>query len=264
MWYWIFLESHLWIPTHLNGNFAQKKVVIPKMIHARLELKLIIYLKKSWCSYTHSCIWYKTYWMYLRETFWLCLVVMVRMYICRAANRSAASYFNSGPNRSSTTSLQLYKAEGRGQTSWRSRSLFRGFIFPVSKSHSRGSPLRRGKVFATSVAWDSSKGVPFPDPRCTSPRLKMVKSDVKSWLAFFSLGLMIKDILWGSNLLLFKIKVYTRVGWVEDFICVFLRCERIQSLRNWKCNGSCSQLPQLVAIMTSSRRYVTIMSYNYV
>lgn len=49
----------------------------------------------------------QTYWMYLRETFWLCLVVMVRMYICSAANRSAASYFSSGPNRSRTTSLQL-------------------------------------------------------------------------------------------------------------------------------------------------------------
>ena len=49
-----------------------------------------------------------TYWMYFRDTFWLCLVVMVRMYICRAANRSAASYFSSGPNRSKTTSLQLY------------------------------------------------------------------------------------------------------------------------------------------------------------
>lgn len=208
---------------------------------------------------------YTTYWMYLRETFWLCLVVMVRMYICRAANRSAASYFNSGPNRSSTTSLQLYKAEGRGQTSWRSRSLFQGFIFPVSKSHSGRSPLSQGKVFATSVAWDSFKEVPFPDPRCTTPRLKMVKSDVKSWLAFFSLGLIIKDILWGSSLLLFKIKVYTRVGSVEDFICKrILHCERIQSLRNWKCNGCCLQLPQLAAIMTSPRRYVTIMSYNYV
>lgn len=49
----------------------------------------------------------QTYWMYLSETFWLCLVVMVRMYICRAASRSAASYFSSGPNRSKTTSLQL-------------------------------------------------------------------------------------------------------------------------------------------------------------
>lgn len=48
-----------------------------------------------------------TYWMYLRETFWLCLVVMVRMYICRAASRSAALDFSSGPKRSKTTSLQL-------------------------------------------------------------------------------------------------------------------------------------------------------------
>lgn len=53
----------------------------------------------------------ETYWMYFRETFWLCLVVMVRMYICSAANRSAASYFSSGPNRSMTTSLQLYNEE---------------------------------------------------------------------------------------------------------------------------------------------------------
>lgn len=45
--------------------------------------------------------------MYFRETFWLCLVVMVRMYICNAANRSAASYLSSWPNRSKTTSLQL-------------------------------------------------------------------------------------------------------------------------------------------------------------
>lgn len=48
-----------------------------------------------------------TYWMYLSETFWLCLVVMVRMYICRAASRSAALDFSSGPKRSKTTSLQL-------------------------------------------------------------------------------------------------------------------------------------------------------------
>lgn len=45
--------------------------------------------------------------MYLSETFWLCLVVMVRMYICRAASRSAALDFSSGPKRSKITSLQL-------------------------------------------------------------------------------------------------------------------------------------------------------------
>ena len=48
-----------------------------------------------------------THWMYLRETFWVCRVIMVRMYICRAPRRRAASYFSSEPNRSRTTSLQL-------------------------------------------------------------------------------------------------------------------------------------------------------------
>lgn len=81
----------------------------------------------------------KTYWMYLRETFWLCLVVMVRMYICRAANRSAASYFSSGPNRSSTTSLQLYKGEGRGQTLVKIKE-------PVSGFHLSGEQVTQPRV----------------------------------------------------------------------------------------------------------------------
>jgi hypothetical protein len=39
-------------------------------------------------------------------------VLMVRMYICRAARRRAVSYFSSDPNRSSTTSLQLWMKRG--------------------------------------------------------------------------------------------------------------------------------------------------------
>lgn len=50
---------------------------------------------------------HSTYSIYLSETFWDCLVLMVRIYICRAARRSAVSYFSSDPNRSNTTSLQL-------------------------------------------------------------------------------------------------------------------------------------------------------------
>lgn len=49
-----------------------------------------------------------THSMYFRETFWVCLVLMVRMYICRAARRRAMSYFSSEPNLSRTTSLQLW------------------------------------------------------------------------------------------------------------------------------------------------------------
>ena len=48
------------------------------------------------------------YSMYLRETFCDCLVLIVRMYICSAASRRAVSYFNSDPNLSNTTSLQLW------------------------------------------------------------------------------------------------------------------------------------------------------------
>lgn len=199
MWCWIcfgksFTDSHA-----SKCELCTKKGCNPKngpckTLFECLEVKLMVCLKKKVDAAIPTTVFViKTYWMYLRETFWLCLVVMVRMYICRAANRNAASYFNSGPNRSSTTSLQLYKGEGRGQTSWRSRRLFQGFIFPVSKSHSRGSPQSRAKVFATSVAGDSFKGVLFSDPCCMTPRLKMVKSDVKSWLAFFSIGLIIKD-----------------------------------------------------------------------
>lgn len=52
-----------------------------------------------------------TYSMYFRETFWVCLVLMVRMYICRAARRRAMSYFSSDPNLSRTTSLQLLMSQ---------------------------------------------------------------------------------------------------------------------------------------------------------
>lgn len=60
-----------------------------------------------------------TYSMYFRETFWVCLVLMVRIYICRAAKRRAVSYLSSDPNLSSTTSLQLWKTTegGNGQRS---------------------------------------------------------------------------------------------------------------------------------------------------
>lgn len=55
-----------------------------------------------------------TYSMYLSETFWDCLVLMVRIYIWSAARWSAVSYFSSDPNLSSTTSLQLWRSEQRG------------------------------------------------------------------------------------------------------------------------------------------------------
>lgn len=58
-------------------------------------------LFESW--YTHS--------IYLRDTFWDCLVLMVRIYICRAARRRAVSYFSSDPNLSNTTSLQLWRSQ---------------------------------------------------------------------------------------------------------------------------------------------------------
>lgn len=57
-----------------------------------------------------------TYSIYLRETFWDCLVLMVRIYICRAARWRAVSYFSSDPNLSSTTSLQLWKSPERERT----------------------------------------------------------------------------------------------------------------------------------------------------
>lgn len=57
-----------------------------------------------------------TYSMYLREIFCVCLVVTVAMYICNAASRRAMSYFSSGPNRSWTTSLQLWKETSRGRS----------------------------------------------------------------------------------------------------------------------------------------------------
>ena len=66
------------------------------------------------------------YSMYLRETFCDCLVLIVRMYICSAASRRAVSYFNSDPNLSNTTSLQLWwtrteRKRGRGRERERDR-----------------------------------------------------------------------------------------------------------------------------------------------
>lgn len=84
----------------------------------------------------------QTHWMYLSETFWLCLVVMVRMYICRAASRSAASYFSSGPNRSKTTSLQLCGRAGQQRYMRVSESCSREepCIRPFRHSRSRAPP----------------------------------------------------------------------------------------------------------------------------
>ena len=68
------------------------------------------------------------YSMYLRETFCDCLVLIVRMYICSAASRRAVSYFNSDPNLSNTTSLQLWwtrteRKRGRGRERGRVREI---------------------------------------------------------------------------------------------------------------------------------------------
>lgn len=65
-------------------------------------------------AYMAQCKTQWTYSIYLRETFWDCLVLMVRIYICRAARRRAVSYFNSDPNLSSTTSLQLWRSQRGG------------------------------------------------------------------------------------------------------------------------------------------------------
>lgn len=98
--------------------------------------------------------------MYLRETFWLCLVVMVRMYICNAANRSAASYLSSWPNRSKTTSLQLCS---KGESYIRVLKFFGAceahFISTKSYSSTSASPLSCNKLFTTSVARDPFKGM---------------------------------------------------------------------------------------------------------
>lgn len=106
----------------------------------------------------------QTHWMYLSETFWLCLVVMVRMYICRAASRSAASYFSSGPNRSKTTSLQLCGRAGQRRYMRVSESCSREepCIRPFRHSCSRVSP-RRAEVGCSQPLWLEipSKGYSF-------------------------------------------------------------------------------------------------------
>lgn len=104
-----------------------------------------------------------TYWMYFRETFWLCLVVMVRMYICNAANRSAASYLSSWPNRSKTTSLQLCS---KGESYVRVLKFFGAcevhFISTKSYSSTSASPLwleipSKGCAVASSPRWRTRK-----------------------------------------------------------------------------------------------------------
>lgn len=58
-----------------------------------------------------ALIYKATYSMYFRETFWDCLVFMVKIYIWSAARWRAVSYFSSDPNLSNTTSLQLWRSQ---------------------------------------------------------------------------------------------------------------------------------------------------------
>lgn len=139
--------------------------------------------------------------MYLKETFWLCLVVMVRMYICSAASRSAASYFSSGPNRSRTTSLQLC---GKCMKQSYIRSPFSGswgvfYLSPSSNSSSRESPLSWNKLFCNLCGLRQFSSLWWS---------KYWTLDRKRWLAFLLSGcftwLIIKEILRGGNLLFEK------------------------------------------------------------
>lgn len=100
-----------------------------------------------------------TYWMYLSETFWLCLVVMVRMYICRAASRSAAFDLSSGPKRSKITSLQLCSRTGH-KLMWVVH--FWGSVeAPRGGLRSTAPWLVWKDWLSTHVAWDSSKSITF-------------------------------------------------------------------------------------------------------
>ena len=156
-------------------------------------------------TYTHS----RTYWMYLSETFWLCLVVMVRMYICSAASRSAASYFSSGPNRSKHTSLQLCREKAGKQSFTRRLFFFRAceecFICPRSSSGSRSASSLSWMKFSAFVARESFKGIQFPvlDEGLGSTKRWNLTGKKKKKKAFLLPGyltwLIIKRILWGRE-----------------------------------------------------------------
>lgn len=76
-----------------------------------------------WCLPAHTHM-QSTHSIYFRETFWDCLVLMVKIYIWSAARWRAVSYFSSDPNLSNTTSLQL----------WRSQTEQEELMIPTSKT----------------------------------------------------------------------------------------------------------------------------------
>lgn len=226
---WRFCESVSPWQTSLNSSkkLSEKRNVIyywwlSSRLYNSLTLQIMFAVAKTQKKNTHS----RTYWMYLSETFWLCLVVMVRMYICSAASRSAASYFSSGPNRSKHTSLQLC-GEKVGKQSFhenRQRLVFRAceerFICPPSSSGSRSASSLSWMKFSAFVARESFKGIQFPvlDEGLGSAKRWNLTGEKKKKMGFSPPRLL--DVTnYQKNPMGKREVIYRGAAVVEDFIC---------------------------------------------